>query len=215
MPELFIITGSNGAGKSTVGATYLPWHIQANYTIFDGDKLFMNKKRELYPATTPSHKEAKKIAYQWLVKHFETLVDDALMRNDSFVYEGHFTNDSTWDVPKRFKQNGYLINLIFFGLSSPGLSEMRVTDRSKEGGHYVPPVEVEANFYGNLEKLNQYFLIIDNLQIVDTSETVHMVLVRLINGNIESCVKYSDLPSWFVDNLPAIAEMIKIASSKK
>jgi len=45
MPGLYIITGSNGAGKSTVGANYLPSYIQQQCTIFDGDKLFMNKQR--------------------------------------------------------------------------------------------------------------------------------------------------------------------------
>ena len=37
MPELFIITGSNGAGKSSIGANYLPAHIQNTCSIFDGD----------------------------------------------------------------------------------------------------------------------------------------------------------------------------------
>lgn len=208
MPELFIITGSNGAGKSTVGASYLPENIQQNYTIFDGDKLFMLKQRELFPATTRSHKEAKKIAYEWLIGHFESLVDDAIVRNDSFVYEGHFTNDATWDIPKRFKENGYAINLVFFGLASPSLSEMRVVERSKSGGHYVPPMEVESNFYGNLEKLNQYFPIIDDLQVVDTSEAVHIILLHLVNGEIEACVPFDELPTWFTEHLPALAKRI-------
>lgn len=209
MPELFIITGSNGAGKSTVGGSYLPENIQQNYGIFDGDKLFMQKKRELFPATTPSHKEAKKLAYDWLVKHFESLVDGALEANDSFVYEGHFTNDATWDVPKRFKAQGYRINLIFFGLANPALSELRVVERTKSGGHYVPPIEVEANFFGNLEKLDQYFIIIDDLTIVDTSETEHVVLAHLVDGTVESSVMYEELPDWFIERLPSIAQKVK------
>jgi predicted ABC-type ATPase len=209
VPQLFIITGSNGAGKSTVGASYLPQHIRDNYTIFDGDKLFMAKRKELYPVPAKTYKEAKKLAYEWLVKYFESLVDSAIDSNDSFVYEGHFTNDSTWDVPKRFKENGYSINLIFLGLSSTGLSELRVTDRSKEGGHYVPPIEVEANFYGNLEKLNQYFPIIDDLQIIDTSETKHVALAQLVGYEVQSCVPYNDLPTWFINHLSRIVEKIK------
>jgi predicted ABC-type ATPase len=48
MPELYIITGSNGAGKSTVGTTYFPIHIQQHCSVFDGDKLFIDKQRELW-----------------------------------------------------------------------------------------------------------------------------------------------------------------------
>jgi predicted ABC-type ATPase len=83
VPDLFIITGSNGAGKSTVGGSYLPENIQQNYSIFDGDKLFMLKQRELFPATTRSHKEAKRLAYDWLVKHFESLKMTLLRRSEN------------------------------------------------------------------------------------------------------------------------------------
>ena len=85
---------------------------------------------------------------------------------NTFVYEGHFTNDATWDIPKKFKQAGYSINMIFFGLISPDLFEMRVLDRvNNDKGHYVPRSTIEDNFYDNLEKLNKYFTSMDNLTI--------------------------------------------------
>ncbi len=46
MAGLYIITGSNGAGKSSFGASYLPEKLQG-YNVFDGDKLFMQKRRRL------------------------------------------------------------------------------------------------------------------------------------------------------------------------
>ena len=54
MAGLYIITGSNGAGKSSFGASYLPEHLQG-YNIFDGDKLFMQKRRQLHRAHTPQN----------------------------------------------------------------------------------------------------------------------------------------------------------------
>lgn len=47
-----------------------------------------------------------------------------------FVYEGNFTNDAAWDILKRFKENGYSIHLLFFGLTDPRLSEMCAIERS-------------------------------------------------------------------------------------
>ena len=209
MPSLHILTGSNGAGKSTIGPDYLPLEIQENCKVFDGDKLFMEKQSELWRGGMRAHKEAKKIAFAFVEETFDTLVADALSSNADFAYEGHFTNDATWDIPIEFKENGYQINIIFFGLANTDLSELRVIDRTKEGGHYVDPLTVASNFYGNLEKLNIYYKLFNTVQIVDTSETEHKVLCVFANQEINSAIPSNELPEWFQINLPDIVAKIK------
>jgi predicted ABC-type ATPase len=106
MPVLFIITGSNGAGKSTVGYTYLPPEIQENYIPFDGDKLAHNKKKELRKQIK-SDKEAGRFADEWIEQHFREEVKKALKQHDHFVYEGHFRDEGSWRTPKKFKKQKY------------------------------------------------------------------------------------------------------------
>jgi hypothetical protein len=53
---------------------YLPIHISSNCAVFDGDKLFIQKRKELYPALAKTHKEARNMANEWLLSHFEKLV---------------------------------------------------------------------------------------------------------------------------------------------
>ncbi len=209
MPSLYIITGSNGAGKSTVGPDYLPFEIQQNCKVFDGDKLFMDKQSELWRSGMRAHKEAKKIAFAFVEETFDSLVEDAIASNSDFVYEGHFTNDATWNIPQRFKENGYQINIIFFGLANTDLSELRVVDRTKEGGHYVDPFTVASNFYGNLEKLNKYYILFNSVQIIDTSETEHKVLCVVANEEINSAISSNTLPEWFQINLPSLLAKIQ------
>lgn len=108
------------------------------------------------------------MANEWLEHHFVSLVNRALETKDHFVYEGHFSSDGPWQTPRRFKTNGYSIHVIFFGLASTDLSELRVIDRSKLGGHYVNPIEIDRNYRGNLILLDQNFQWIDELLIVDT-----------------------------------------------
>jgi len=189
MPGLYIITGSNGAGKSSVGSNYLPDHIRKNCEVFDGDKLFMQKQKLLW-------------------KQVDELVEGAILNNTDFAYEGHFINEATGDIPKRFKNNGYAIYIIFLGLTNTALSQLRVTDRAKLGGHYVQPAEVEANFYGNLEKPNKYYILFDIVTIIDTSQPKHTILAFLINGFIEYSVRVEDLPEWFTNGLPTIMQAI-------
>jgi predicted ABC-type ATPase len=211
MPELHIITGSNGAGKSSVGPEYLPLHIHQQGNIFDGDKLFMQKRSEFWNAGIKSHKECKKLAFEFVEKTFDDLVDAALASNANFSYEGHFTNEATWDIPRRFKAAGYEIHLIFFGLTDTTLSEMRVVDRSKDGGHYVDPKTVADNFYGNLEKLNKHYSMFDSVIIVDTSSAEHQLLAVFQQAEPMSAIASELLPEWFRVNLPAITDRIKQA----
>ncbi len=207
MPVLYIITGSNGAGKSSLGPQYVPESLASS--IFDGDKLLMEKKIEFWKSGIRSSKECTKLAAEIVEKTFENLVENSLVQNSSFAYEGHFINHETWSIPQKFKAAGYKIHLIFFGLTDTNLSELRVLYRTKEGEHHVDPHTLANNFYGNLEKLDLYFNIFDSLEIYDTSGIEHIHLVRTENGKISYCIDSVDLPVWFTNYLPNISLLIK------
>lgn len=207
MPDLYIITGSNGAGKSSLGTAYIPEALQED--VFDGDKLLMIKKKEFWDSGIKSSKECTKLAGEIVHSTFENLVEQALVNGVDFAYEGHFTNEATWDIPRKFKNSGYNIHLIFFGLTDTNISELRVITRTKEGGHYVDPPTIAANFYGNLEKLDIHFHMFDTVDIYDTSGLEHIELVKIENGISTISVEVSDLPDWFTNNLPNITNLIK------
>lgn len=207
MPSLYIITGSNGAGKSTLGPDYLPDEILQQYPVFDGDLLYTKKLTELFPAIIKSTKYARKDSLEYVVELFEQQTNKALENLDHYVYEGHFTNDATWEKPNLFKNAGYRIHLIFFGLENPELSQFRVTQRIIEGGHYVDPQTLNSNFYGNLEKLNIYHSLIDDLTIVDTSEINHRILLKTVLQQVEFRAEQAELPTWFTEYLPTIVKL--------
>jgi predicted ABC-type ATPase len=215
MHELHIITGSNGAGKSSVGGVFLSINIQENCIVFDGDKLFMDKQRELWKSGITAIKEANKIAISFVEETFSCLVENAITNKLDFAYEGHFTNNATWDIPKRFKQEGFSIHLILFGLTDTYLSESRVIDRSKFGGHYVDPKTVSQNFYGNLEKLDKYFEMFDSVRIIDSSDLKFVALCSLRFGNLETSIEIDLLPKWFTENLPNISKIISTKNNSK
>lgn len=208
MPTLYLITGSNGAGKSTVGPDYLPRHIIAKHVVFDGDKLYTGKVSELWPQQLRSLKEAKKLAAEFIVTTLENQLDNALENKEDFIYEGHFPSYATWDFPKRFKGCGYQIQMLFLGLKDTDLSEMRVGLRAKKGGHNVPRYDIENNFYGNLEMLNEHYHLLDHLQIVDTSEFLPKPLAAFKGAELISSVHKKDLPGWFTRYLPRLTEQM-------
>lgn len=208
-PVLFIITGSNGSGKSTVGATYLPSEIQKKYTVFDGDKLALQKRREL-AVTVKSFKEVRKLADEWLYEQFDAQVKKAIQTNGHFAYEGHFRDAATLKTPRKFKKKGYELSLIFMGLSDPHQSELRVIDRAKQGGHNVPLYEIDANFYGNLVTLNKYYKLFDEIIVIDTSKSLqHQILLHKRKSEILFYTRMKDQPEWFRKFLPNLAKLIQ------
>jgi predicted ABC-type ATPase len=112
-------------------------------------------------------------------------------------------------MPRKFNEAGYDIHLIFFGLEDPELSQLRVTDRVLEGGHYVDRVTLENNFYGNLEKLNIHYQFINHLTIVDTSEIDHRILFKISNHHLEFYLDKEKLPEWFIEYLPSLFNLIQ------
>jgi predicted ABC-type ATPase len=208
MPVLYLITGSNGSGKSTVGPDYLPEDIRNNYSVFDGDKLYTAKTKELWPEPIKSIKEAKKLAIEFVGETLEQLLENALNNNDNFVYEGHFPSYRTWDFPKKFKAKGYAIHMLFLGLADADLSEMRVGLRAKKGGHFVPRWDIENNFYGNLEMLDKHFYLLDHLQIVDTSFFLPKPLSAFRGTELLTSVQKDELPEWFTRYLPTLTSRI-------
>jgi predicted ABC-type ATPase len=197
LPELHVITGSNGAGKSSVGPEYLPSHIKNIYQVFDGDKLTLEKTKELFASKLVSYKEAKTKANEWIGNYFNEQVEKAISKVDHFAYEGHFREASAWKIIDRFKKNGYSIHLIFFGLIDLERSAMRVLERALSGGHNVSAAEIDLNYRGNLLQLDRHFKMLDELKIIDTSETAPKILLELSSNTVTFCVPFFELPDWF------------------
>ncbi|WP_160143756.1 zeta toxin family protein [Chryseolinea soli] len=208
MPELHIITGSNGAGKSSIGADYLPTHIKKNYTVFDGDKLTLEKIKELRATKHHSDKETKALANEWIGQHFDEQVKNALSSADHFAYEGHFREASAWKVINKFKRKGYSVHLIFFGLINVERSAMRVFDRAIKGGHNVSLAEIDLNYHGNLLQLDRHFKMLDTLRIIDTSETAPKLLLHIEGGQVAFYAPFHDLPDWFTTYLIKITRYL-------
>jgi predicted ABC-type ATPase len=206
MPDLYIISGSNGAGKSTIGQEYVPSQVLNDSSIFDGDKLYMQKHLELWKSGMRVDKQIRELANEYVIETFNNLVEESIRQQKHFAYEGHFTEDDSWSVLTLFKQKGYAIHLIFFGLNNTNQSELRVLERVKDGGHHVPRLMIENNFYGNLEQLNRHYSILDSLMIFDTSTLTPILLAEMHNSTINLSLPESELPVWFKNFLPAIVK---------
>src|SRR5258708_36888071 len=113
MPELFIITGSNGAGKSSIGPEYLPENIRQQGPIFDGDKLYVEKRKELW-RTIKSYKECSKLAYAFVTETFDRLVEAALSGNIEFASDARCPTQPICTIPLQYGAAAYTITFFCF-----------------------------------------------------------------------------------------------------
>jgi predicted ABC-type ATPase len=206
-PQLFIITGSNGAGKSTYRQALLP--IQFNsLEIFDGDIYYTQQSTAFYKQTRSS-KESRKLAEEALEIEFLRLVELSISRSESFAYEGHFTGNGAWQIPHRFKQEGFEIHLIFCGLNTLKQSIQRVDMRVKKGGFHVTPLAIENNYWGNMEMLDKNFPLFDSVEIIDTSNLI-MAIAKIKSGIVVAAIPPKQLPYWIIKGMPIINHLIEV-----
>ena len=93
--------------------------------------------------------------------------------------------------------------MFFLMVDTLELSQKRVSERVKTGGHYVTPNEIEKNYIGNLVQLNVNFGLLDELIIADNSTLSSPSLLLHLSENQKLFV--TDFkPDWFKKYLKLI-----------
>jgi predicted ABC-type ATPase len=200
-----------GAGKSTYGQALLPTEFN-NLNIFDGDIYYTRKSIEFYKQTRSS-KESRKLAEEALEIEFLKLVELSISQRENFAYEGHFTGSGAWQIPQRFKEVGFEINLIFCGLSTVKQSIQRVDTRVKKGGFHVTALAIENNYWGNMEMLDKNFFIFDSVEIIDTSSPTTSI-AKIETGIVITAITIDQLPVWFSKGMPTITALVEAFHKK-
>ncbi|MCP4122553.1 MAG: hypothetical protein GY751_12440 [Bacteroidetes bacterium] len=93
--------------------------------------------------------------------------------------------------------------MIYFCLDSLDQAIERVAIRVENGGHHVPPEEIQKRFYDGYKNLNAYYHQFDNIHLLNSSfynEEPDYIL-SLSNGTI---INQSKVPQFLEDLIPDI-----------
>ncbi len=160
MPNLYVIAGCNGAGKTTASFTVLPEMLDCEEFI-NADEI----ARGLSPLNPD--KAAIEAGRIMLSK-----IDKLISNQQDFAFETTLSTKSYSNTIKKARQSGYQVTLVFFYLDSSDLAIERVKTRVIEGGHDIPtPVIIRRYNTGlrNLFKLYtpvcDYWMIFDNSKL--------------------------------------------------
>lgn len=151
MKKLFIISGCNGAGKTTAATTLLP-------TVFEQTE-FVNADN-IARRLSPSNPDAVALeAGRIMLGRIEELM--RLQR--SFTIETTLSTRSYANLIRKAHSEGYAIVLLFFWLNSPELAIQRVAARVQEGGHNIPVDVIIRRYKKGIQNLFNLFIPLSDL----------------------------------------------------
>jgi len=156
--KLYIISGCNGAGKTTASFNILPDLLNC--------KEFVNAD-EIARGLSPFQPENVSIeAGRLMLKRIDELINS----NQDFSFETTLSTRSFINTIESAKSKGYYITLIFFWLESIELAKDRVKKRVAEGGHNIESDVIERRYKAGIKNLFKlYFNKVDSLLIYDNS----------------------------------------------
>ena len=160
MPNLYIIAGCNGAGKTTASFTILPEMLNC--------KEFVNADN-IAAGISPFNPEgvaveAGRLMLLRIRELMETRVD--------FSFETTLATRSYVSLIREAKAIGYKVTLLFIWLDSPATAMRRVGDRVSKGGHNIPDDVIERRYYRGISNLFALYIPICDRWMLVENETI-------------------------------------------
>jgi predicted ABC-type ATPase len=159
-PNLYIIAGPNGSGKTTFAKVFLPSYTKCNR--------FINADLIAYGLSPFSPEEVAIKAARIVLDQIKTLSNEKV----DFAFETTLSGKTYLKILKEIKNKGYKIHLFFLWLPSVELALARIKDRVSQGGHNVPAEDVKRRFSRGIYHLfYDYKTLVDVWRLFDNSTT--------------------------------------------
>lgn len=189
MPNLYVIAGCNGAGKTTASFNVLPQILDC--------KEFVNAD-EIAKGLSPFAPETVAIQSGKLMLQ---RIDNLLNERVSFAIETTLATRSYRRLVETAHEKGYVVQLLFFWLESPSVACERVRKRVLEGGHNIPVDTIYRRYHLGLKNLFEIFMpIVDywtiydnNLQTKLIADSENVVDEMLFNKIKDSYVRQGEV----------------------
>lgn len=186
-PELIVIAGPNGSGKTSVTQKFLHHEWADGILYINPDQIAKDKFGDWNSATSVIK----------AADYCEKLREKCLNEKKGFVFETVLSAPDKIDFLLRAKEAGYFIRVFFISTSHPSINASRVANRVMEGGHDVPISKIISRYYKSILNCELIAGIVDRLYVYDNSVDGKdaTLIFRLVDGVVEK--KYvEEVPSW-------------------
>lgn len=193
LPELIIIAGPNGSGKTSITQRFLH-HTWSKGTIYINPD---NVAKEIFGDW--NNNEAVLNAARYCAE----LREQYLLQRQSFVFETVLSAEDKIDFILRAKEAGYFVRVFFVATASPVINAARIAKRVMKGGHDVPIPKIISRYLKSIANCATVGRFVDRLYVYDNSVdgADARLLFRLSDGKVAKRYTY-DVPQWAIDILP-------------
>lgn len=167
MPQLYVISGCNGAGKTTASYALLPEML--------GCSQFVNSD-EFAKSLSPFSPDAASIQASKLML---LKMNYLFKRNEDFAIETTLATRSLKKTIAKARAQGYGITILYFWLNSLELAVERVRARVAAGGHNIPEETIRRRYTAGLHYFfNIYRNMADRWILADNSQIPFRVVAE-------------------------------------
>ena len=160
MPRLYIISGCNGAGKTTASYSLLPEMLDCSE--------FVNSDEFAKGLSPFDPSKASIQASRFMLMKIRYL----LKRQQDFAIETTLATRTLLKTAKQAQSAGYTVTLLYFWLNSPDMAVERVRARVEAGGHNIPEETIRRRysrgiyyFFNFYAPISERWILADNSQI--------------------------------------------------
>jgi predicted ABC-type ATPase len=174
VPNLYVISGCNGAGKTTASYTILPEMLDC--------REFVNSD-EIAKGLSPFNADTMAVAVE-ASRIMYRRIRELIEAEETFALETTLASRSIAKLVKDAQDKGYYVTLLYFWLNTPDLAVERVRNRVREGGHNVTEPTVRRRYSAGIRNLfDLYIPICDYWMITDNSLSPMEIIAKGFKDN--------------------------------
>ena len=175
MPRLYIISGCNGAGKTTASYSLLPEMLDC--------KEFVNSDEFAKSLSPFDPSKASIQASRYMLMKIRYL----LKRQEDFAVETTLATRTLLKIVKNAQTAGYTVTLLYFWLNSPELAIERVRARVEAGGHNIPEETIRRRYQTGISYFfNLYSPVCERWILADNSQIPFRVIAEGVKDGVIS-----------------------------